>query len=193
MSRVFPRSDASHWAIVATLENGALIQYLNAGVLSRFLIKYFAREPQRVEVSTDLEIMEMNWSPENAAIVSEIDKAVLGYDRPIDHEWILTERDGFLYRRKGDVVGYGYAGQRNGPFALLDSDDYPAVLSHAEELAHENGWKRFGVWLPLTNRAALDHVLVEGFRMDAFSLLFMSDQEFGQLDHYVLYSPPYFM
>ena len=109
-----------------------------------------------------------------------------------DHAWLLGERAGYLYRRGGRVVGYGYLGPSAGPFALLDPRDYLAVLAHAEaEAAHRDA--DFGVEVPLVNRAALDFLLGRGFRMDSFFALFMADVPFGRFDRYLFTSPPFFL
>ena len=37
------------------------------------------------------------------------------------------------------IVGYGYLGEHNGPFASLDANDFPAILAHAETEAADIG------------------------------------------------------
>jgi hypothetical protein len=105
---------------------------------------------------------------------------------------LAGERDPYLYRRAGRPVGYGYLGPSAGPFALLDDRDFPAVLAHAEAHAAEAG-EEFGVEVPLVNRAAVEHLLDGGFRMDGFFELVLSEAPFGQFDKYVFVSPPFFL
>jgi hypothetical protein len=75
---------------------------------------------------------------------------------------------------------------------LLDERDFPAVLAHAESQAAARG-ESFGVEVPLINRAALRYLLARGYRMDTFVALFMSDLSFGQFEHYLFTSPPFFL
>jgi hypothetical protein len=51
---------------------------------------------------------------------------------------------------------------------------------------------RFGVEVPLVNRAASDYLLAQGFKMDTFFANFMSDEPFGQYENYIFSSPPFF-
>jgi hypothetical protein len=117
---------------------------------------------------------------------------VIGYQRSEEHRWLLTDRSGFLYLRHDQPVGYGYSGKRNGPFALLDAQDCPAVLAHAEANA-VGRWEHFGVEVPMINRVAVDYLLKRGFRLDSFVALFMCDEPFGRWENYILTSPPLFV
>src|SRR5829696_2022546 len=119
LSRAFPKTDARHRVIVATLDERALFRYLSAGVYARFPIKYFYRKAEKVDVQTDLQFKRMQ--PDiHKEHVSRIDRQIIGHSREIMHEWIGTTRDGFVYERNGEMVGYGYVGTNSGPFALLD-------------------------------------------------------------------------
>jgi hypothetical protein len=88
---------------------------------------------------------------------------------------------------------YGYVGARSGPFALLDASDFPAVLGHAENQAAVQGRDEFGLEVPMVNRAAVDHLLACGFRLDSFMALLMSDAPLGRFENYIATSPPFFM
>lgn len=105
----------------------------------------------------------------------------------------MTDRQGWLYLRDGRPVGYGYTGTRNGPFALLNPVDFPAVLAHAENQAVEGERGHFGVEVPMHNHHAVDYLLLNGFKLDGFIAFFMSDKPFGKFDQYILTSPPFFM
>jgi hypothetical protein len=71
-------------------------------------------------------------------------------------------------------------GLNSGPFTLLNEDDFPAVLAHAESLVAESG-EEFGVETPLINRKAIQYFSERKYRMDAFTVLFMSNEPFGRL------------
>ena len=190
MARVFPREGAKRLNIIATTDLRAQARYLKAGVYPRFPIYYFGREPEAVPVDTDLTFASL--TSEHIERLAEVDRAVIGHRRDVDHRWLLSERQGYLYMRGDRAVGYGYAGKRNGPFALLDDHDFPAVLAHAENAALGK-WGHFGVEAPMINRVAVDYLLSRGFRIDPFIALFMSDAPFGKFENYVFTNPPFFM
>ncbi|MBM4423672.1 MAG: GNAT family N-acetyltransferase [Chloroflexi bacterium] len=192
LSRAFPRDGATHRVIIATTDPRAQALYLKTGVYARFPIYYFSRSPEPVSVCTDLAIEPLAESPETFTALTEIDLAILGHRRDIDHAWLMADRNGFLYRRNGKAVGYGYTGHRRGPFAVLDADDFPAVLAHAETFTHSLGLSDFGMETPLINKAAVDYLLARGCKMDAFFAFFMSDHPFGKFENYILASPPFF-
>jgi len=191
-ARTFQATGARHRAIIATTDMRAQARYLKAGVYPRFPIQYFSRTPQAVSVTTDLTIEPIAAPAVALEALREVDREVLGHQRDIDHEWLLTDRRGYLYRRDGQPVGYGYLGPSSGPFALLNDADFSAVLAHAETEAAVRG-HRFGVEVPLINRAAVDYLLARDYRMDAFFAHFMSDTSFGRFENYIPPSPPFFL
>jgi GNAT superfamily N-acetyltransferase len=191
--RTFPTAGALRRFIIASTDIRAQARYLKAGVYPRFPIYYFWRTPAAVSVATDLIFEPITTSPENLAALGELDRVIIGHRRDIDHEWLLTQRQGYLHHRQGQPAGYGYVGLRNGPFALLNPDDFPAVLAHAENDAVANGRQHFGLEVPMVNRAAVDYLLAHNFRMDSFIAIFMSDLPFGRFEHYIVTSPPFFL
>jgi GNAT superfamily N-acetyltransferase len=192
LSRAFPDGDAHYRTIVATLDERALYRYLKAGVYARFPIKYFYRPAEKVEVISDLQFEPMNQEIHIDSI-NRIDKQILGHVRELLHRWVVTTRSGFVYRRRGEIVGYGYLSDTgSGPFALLDEEDYPAVLAHAESLTAERG-EEFGVETPLINKKVIEYFTWRRYRMDAFTVLFMSNEPFGRFENYLCFSPIFFM
>lgn len=192
LRRVLPTEKVRHKVIIATPDLRAQARYLKAGVYSRFPITYFWREPQEVQEQTDLIIEPLTASSKTFSTLRKIDLQVLGHHHDENHAWFLAQREGYLYLRDGEAVAYGYTGHYNGPFALLDDGDFPAVLAHAEGRAARLG-HRFGVEVPLMNRSAVDYLLGRGYRLDSFFAFFMSDAPFGRFDHYLFPSPPFFM
>jgi hypothetical protein len=83
-----------------------------------------------------------------------------------------------------ELVGCGYTGRHNWPFAPQNSDDFPAVLA---------GWREFGLEVPMINRTVVDYLLGRGFRIDSFMALSMSNIPFGRFEHYIVTSPPFFI
>ncbi len=192
LTRAFPSDGAKHRFILATIDGRALPRYLKAKVYPLFPCYAFARPAEKMDVKTDLEFEVMTLNDATLGLLNEIDKEILGYQRELEHRWLIENREGYLYRRAGKVVGYGYVGEDNGPFALLASDDYPAVLAHAETKSAERDG-RFFVELPLVNRVAVDYLLERGCKMDSFFEFFMADAPFGKFENYILTSPPFFV
>ena len=189
---VLPEEDVRHKVIIATADVRALARYLKAGVYARFPITYFSRQPQDVTLPTDLTIVPFAGIEGVMPALESIDRQVLGHCHDEDHAWLITQREGYLYLRGGAPVGYGYTGAFDGPFALLEESDFPAVLAHAESQAARKG-RSFGVEVPLINHAAVDFLLSRGYQLDSFFAFFMSDEPFGQFDRYLFPSPPFFI
>jgi hypothetical protein len=193
LARAFPAAGASRRIVVATLDVRAQARYLKAGVTPRFPVYYFGRAPERVDLPSDLSFERLEATPAALAMLGAIDSAVLAHTRDADQHWLIANREGYLYRRAGEVVGYGYVGKRSGPFALLNPADFPAVLAHAESRAAAQGHDHFGLEVPMINRAAVDHLLARGFRIDWFMALFMCDEPVGALEQYIVTSPPFIL
>jgi len=191
LSLAFPKTEARYRVIVATLDERALFRYLSTGVYARFPIKYFYRKAETVDVQTDLQFKRMQLDIHKEH-VSRIDRQIIGHSREIMHEWIGTTRDGFVYERNGEMVGYGYVGTNSGPFALLDDSDFPAVLAHAESIMAKSE-EDFGVETPLINQKAIQYFVERKYQMDAFTVLFMSNEPFGKFEHYLCFTPIFFM
>ena len=190
LKRAFPQV-GRYRTIVATLDERALFRYLSAGVLGRFPIKYFYRQAEKVEVASDLRIEPMQHKI-HLEQMNRIDQQILGHRREAIHRWVITTRPGYVYKRDGELVGYGYFGDNSGPFALLDENDFPAALAHAESVAAEQG-KEFGVETPLINKKAIGYFLERKYKIESFTTLFMSNELFGRFENYLCYSPILFM
>lgn len=151
---------------------------------------YLSGKPRVDPAASDLEFEPMLQTAHQADL-DRIDREVLGFTRPQDHGWLQGDRTGFVARRAGRVVGYGYQGEASGPFAAVVEADLPALLAHGETLAAPTQ-SEFGVDLPLTNRAAVTHLLTRGYRLDPFLAYFLSDRPGVRLANYVFPSPPFF-
>ena len=191
LARAFPKSDARYRVIAATLDDRAIYRYLKAGVFGRFPIKYFYRKAEKVVVKTDLSIESMR-TDLHLEDINRVDQQVIGHVRGTIHRWVATTRAGYVYKRAGEVVGYGYVGGGNGPFAVLDENDLPAVLAHAEGLMADRG-EEFGVETPLINRKAIEYFMGRKYQLDSFTVLFMSNAPFGRFENYLCFSPIFFI
>jgi hypothetical protein len=191
LARAFPDDGSRYRTIVATLDERALSRYLKAGVYGRFPIKYFCRKAEKVDVKTDL-IIEPLQLESHLEQINQVDKQIISHSRGVIHEWIASTRGGFVYKRNRNIVGYGYVGTSAGPFALLDDNDFPAVLAHAESLMAETD-AEFGVETPLINRRAIQYFMERKYQIDGFTALFMSNEAFGMFENYLCFSPIFFM
>jgi GNAT superfamily N-acetyltransferase len=190
-SRAFAESKARYRTIIATLDERALYRYLKMGVYGRFLLKNFHRKAEKVEVETDL-VVEPMLVNIHLSDLNRIDRKIVGHVREAVHEWLGTMRNGFVYKRNGEVVGYGYIGSDHGPFALLDDNDFPAVLAHAESLTAKKG-EEFGAVAPLINTKAIQYFVEHKYQIDSFSAIFMSNIPFGKFENYLCFSPEFFL
>jgi len=192
LDRAFPAEGASYRNIISSPDIRAQALYLKAGVYPRFPIYYFRRYPEAIAVTTDLVFEPTIASPETLETLGSLDKSLLGYRRDVTHTWLLGDRQGYIYCRHNRPVGYGYVGVRNGPFALIDNRDFPAVLAHAESEAAK-AERRFGLEVPMINRAAVDYLLARGYHIDSFMAILMSDIPFGKFENYIITSPLFFL
>ena len=191
LARAFPETDAQHRVIVATMDERALYRYLRSGVYARFPIKYFYRKAEKVTVETDL-VIEPLEIERHLEDIDRIDRQIIGHTRGDVHRWIGSTREGYVYKRNGEIVGYGYIGGGSGPFALLEEDDYPAVLAHAESRMAERG-EEFGAETPFINRGAIRYFIDRKYQIDSFTVLFMSNEPFGRFENYLCFSPIFFL
>jgi GNAT superfamily N-acetyltransferase len=191
LSRAFADNGAAYRTIIALLDERALYRYFKAGVYGRFMLKYFSRKAETVTVPSDLVIEPLDLGVHLEAI-NQIDRAILDHTRGSIHKWLAGARDGFVYKRGADVIGYGYLGESHGPFAVLDADDFPAVLAHAESRMAEQG-EEFGVSVPLVNKKAVDHLVARKYKIDSFSALLMSNVPFGRFENYLTFAPEFFL
>lgn len=191
LARTLPKSAARYRVIIATLDERALYRYLNAGVYGRFPIKYFYRKAEKVEIKTDLRAEPLRLEV-HLQDINRIDQQVVGHVRGIIHRWVATTREGYVFKRGGQIVGYGYVGESTGPFAVLDDNDLPAVLAHAESRMAEQG-EEFGAETPLINRKAIEYFMQRKYQIDSFTVLFMSNEPFGKFENYLCFSPVFFL
>jgi ribosomal protein S18 acetylase RimI-like enzyme len=194
LERAFPAGGAEHRCLIATPDVRALARYLRCGLSGRFSIYSFSRAPEEVQVPSDLRAEPLVPGEPTLARLAEIDRALLGYRRDIDHRWFAEQRRGQVYRRGGDIVAYGYAPPASGwsgPYAALDPADLPRLLADAETEAHRAGYPEVSFEVALTNRAAIDHLLGRGYQLQAFPMIFFADAELGQPDRYVFFSPAF--
>lgn len=191
--RAFPH-DTPLRSIIAASDVRAMARYLKAGVYPFLTELYFERAPEPVQVESDLGIEVIGDSHTAVPTMSEIDLAVLGYRRDVDHTYLMRDRVLYFYKRQGSAVGYGYIEKDYfGPFALLDNQDFPAVLSHAESQAYALGAGSVGFETPTINTIVVDYLIRRGYRIEGFMCSILSNKPFGKFENYLLSSPPFFL
>lgn len=199
LARAFPRAGERHRLVIATPDVRALTSYMKAGCYARFPFHHFSRAARPDPPVSDLEAEPIDDSARALELLAQVDQSVLGFRRDADHAWLASTRLGVFYRRAGRLVGYGYTGPRSGPvadadrgpFAAFADVDLPAMLALAERSAPPG--TAFGVDVPLVNRAVVDYLLGQGFRMDPFATYLMSDAPMGRYDAYVSTTPSFFI
>ena len=75
---------------------------------------------------------------------------------------------------------------------MLDENDFPAILAHAESLAAERD-ADFGAQTPLINTKAIRYFIERKYQIDSFSTIFMSNVPFGKFENYLGFSHEFFM
>jgi hypothetical protein len=193
LARAFPADGARRRVILASNDQRAQARYLKSGAYPRFPWTTFSRAPESVNMATDLTIEPVAATRDTVTACAAIDTALLTFRRDADHAFLLNDRQGYLYYRGRQAVGYGYTGPDTGPFALLDALDFPAVLAHAETDAARRGAERFTVIVPMINRIAVSYLLARGFLLAEWYGFFMSDEPFGSFTNYIQCSPPLFL
>jgi GNAT superfamily N-acetyltransferase len=194
LARALPdRGNERRW-LLATSDIRAQALYLKHGLYPSFPAYYFRRQPRPLApLESDLVIKAVTPAAATIQAMGDIDARLMHHRRDVDHHWLIGDRQGYLYYRAGEPVGYGYIGHNNGPFALLNEDDYPAVLTHAEGETARQGRGRFGLEVPMVNHRAVDYLLHSGFRIDDFMTQFMSDGPAGSFSNYIMTSPPFIL
>ena len=193
INRALPEDRTEYKTIIATTDFRAQTLYLRSGVYPRFPLYYFGKQPQARNTPAGLQIKPMDSVPNPLELTGGVDQVVIGHQRNPDHTWLMQDRAGFFYFDGSELVGYGYLGISNGPFALLNPKFTPAVLAHSENHAYEGGLNHFGVEVPMINQPAVDYLVENGFKLDSFMAVMMTNKLFGKFENYIATSPPFFL
>jgi len=187
----FPPDRGEVRVIIATTDVRALARYYGAGTVARFPIVTMSRAP-RADAGQANEVEAVRATVEDLPALAVLERAVIEFDRgEAELTWLVKEREGYLYRRGGEPVGFGFIGRSGvGPVAALDPADQPAILDHIEGRAAEMGREEIGFEVPMVNEIAMRHLLGQGYRMDTFLTLLLSSRPFGQFDRFIGFGPP---
>lgn len=191
LERAFPADQGELRVIIATPNVRALSRYYRAGTVARFPIVSLTGTPLADDESVGLEVIRA--STDEIPAIAAIERRVLEYDRgPAELGWLLEQREGYLYRRDGSPVGFGFVGQSGtGPIAALDLADQVPILMHLEARARVLGKNEVAFEVPMVNEVAMRHLLDRRYQMDPFLTLLLSSRPFGQFDRFIGFSPPF--
>jgi GNAT superfamily N-acetyltransferase len=196
LAQAFPERPGKVRSIIATTDERALSRYYAAGTAPRFPILTLTGTPgigdgRRSLTPRPLAIDRMS----ELRAMREIELATLESARSEPElRWLLGDREGFLYMRGEEPVGFAFIGkQGTGPIATLDPADLPDILLHVEKRAANLGLQRIEFQVPAPNEVAARHLLSRGFRIDPWVNLLMSDRPFGCFDRILGFGPPLFL
>jgi GNAT superfamily N-acetyltransferase len=195
LERAFPLSRGDVRSIIATSDVRALARYYAAGTVARFPILTIGGTPADARLDPRLTAAQLTPGASAAAAIGEVERVVLGFERgPAEVEWPLGDREGWVYRRAGEVVGFAFVGKADaGPIAALDRVDLLGILLHVEARAHGLGAERLDLEVPSVNETAVRHLLGRGFQIDPWINFLMSSRPFGMFDRFVGFGPPIFL
>jgi hypothetical protein len=196
IERAFPVGRGNVRSIIATTDVRALTRYYGADTAVRFPILTFVGAPETAGIADHLTPDRIDLGSEvDRHALREIDRWVLEYPRGEDElRWLSEDREGYLYRRNGEAIGFAFVGKRgSGPIAALDPADLPDILLHVETHARALGLERLDLQVPAPNEVATRHLLSRGFRLDPWVNLLMSDRPFGRFDRLIAFDPPLFL
>ena len=187
----FPPDRGEVRVIIATPDLRALSRYYRAGTTVRFPIVSLTGAPAANGGSPHLEVVRATAGDVDE--LAALERAVLEFERgPDELAWLLEQREGYLYRRDGLPVGFGFIGRSgSGPIVALEPDDQVAILLHMEARAAALGRPEVSFEVPMVNEVAMRHLLDRRFRMDPFMTLLLSSRPFGQFDRLIAFSPPF--
>jgi ribosomal protein S18 acetylase RimI-like enzyme len=119
--------------------------------------------------------------------VVALDRAILGYERPQDHDfWRQADREGWMYSSDaGELLGYGYAHRsgRVGPVAAADPASLPVFLGHLVRNTRVLEGRQLVVPGPCI--AALRPLLAAGMRIDGTPAIYCAEGPGPRLDRYI--------
>lgn len=192
LERAFPVGRGEVRAIIATTDLRAQARYYRSGCAARFPIAGMLGAPRATEIDPDVDILRLMPAGTDLETVRALERQVLGFDRGDELGWLAELREGYLYRRAGQPIGFAFVSPRGtGPIAALDPGDQPPILAHVEARAAELDVEELSFELPMVNEVAVRHLLDRGFRFDPFYTFLMSSRPFGQFDRYIGFSPPF--
>jgi GNAT superfamily N-acetyltransferase len=196
LERAFPLGRGEVRTIIATIDVRAQARYYRAGTAARFPILSLFGPPRE---AGDEELRDLEATPVTEVELPEVtalERAVLEFPRPVNElRWLLSVREGWLYRRDGRAIGFGFVGNAgtggSGPVATLEPADQVPILRHLEGRAAVLGRESLAWEIPSVNEVAMRHLLDRNLEIDPFITLLMASRPFGQFDRFIGMAPPF--
>jgi GNAT superfamily N-acetyltransferase len=163
--------------------------YMKTGMLHQDAILIFDGVPSRPALETGPPLATRLFTlPADLAVVTDLDRRVVGYGRAVDHEFWngIDDMTGRVLESSGEFAGYAYASAAGhlGPVAVMDPNDLPAALDVAAEMANAAGAEALHMRTCGTARSAAAWALARGLRLTGIGLL-LSSQPLGRLEGYL--------
>jgi GNAT superfamily N-acetyltransferase len=184
--RLAAYSDGSHFASTSLLMRHGLYPARDivglAGPVSVF---------ERLRANADGLVAEPLGAHTTSMIghIDTLDRLVRGTGRSEDHKfWIDLGMRGLIFRRHGQIVGYGYCSPWGGigPMAAQHETDLPAMLERCGALLVEQGVTETTLLVPGINQTVLSLLLLHGFRQTSLGL-YLATRPAGDWSHYLLF------
>jgi GNAT superfamily N-acetyltransferase len=193
IERAFPVGRGDLRLILATNDVRALARYYAANVVAQVPLYFLVGEPAAADTPGPLTPVPLDPGRRSVESILAIDRAGIGLDRSIEAAWLLTNREGYLYRdADGASVGYGFVGPGGiGPIAATEPAYLPEMLLHVEDRAHTMGTSPVEFTVPGPNGSAMCHLLRRGFQLSPLMGYVMANQPFGRFDRYLHFDPPF--
>lgn len=166
--------------------------YARCGLLPRIPVICFSGRPSvppgwTASQRGDLEPISVG----TLAELREIEAAVTGIDRTVDHGYLLSlgeVRRGWLLRRAGRPVGYVFVDTRGmiGPVASLRPADMTVLMGHGLGTLAKHGTESVSVAVPGPNVGAQRVLWEAGLVFENPSGLLLMSRPFGRFDRYVV-------
>lgn len=124
--------------------------------------------------------------PLRAEAVADLDRALMGYERPQDHAFWARDRTGAMFiDGAGTVRGYGYAHRsgRLGPVAALDPADLPGFVGYLVRLTDVLEGRQ--VVVPGPASSIMVPLLQAGLRIDGPPAIYLAQWAGPAFDRYI--------
>jgi GNAT superfamily N-acetyltransferase len=195
IERAFPHGRGDLRLILASNDARALARYYAAGVVAQLPLYFLTGEPSTTEGSGELTPVPLEAGRRSVKSVIAIDRVGIGLERETEVAWLLTDREGYLYRdAQGEPVGYAFVGPGGvGPMSATSPAHLPEMLLHVEGLARAMGQAQLEFAVPGPNASAMRHLLGRGYRISPLTGFVMANRAFGRFDRYVAFDPPFIL
>ncbi len=181
-------TNASNWPSISL--------YIRNGIFPRMpILKLEGNISDMCEQIREIEPLEgeaVSLSEQTIASLNDIDLAVRGVSREVDHRYWLgaSGMRCYLFADGGRVSGYAYVSDEGivGPLAANDTATVEKMLCFCLDRLSSQGVDSFTVYVPGDNTAALSLLYDRGFKIQELGLM-MSSRPFGKWENYLISRP----